>query len=192
MDPLADERASLEPGEPLVWAERPHTGVPSRARLPQVIRGVLGLLVIVGFFLVSCLPLWPGGFAGFVLGFFLVAAVVYCFWLVAAPAVAQRAAQRTVYAVTDRRAFIREDWPFRRLRSFTAADFSDPQVTPALPGRGTVVFVNRKLPWWQRSAGGGYQIEAFFGIPDAQRVAEAIDKLKAGATSAATPSGEDG
>ncbi len=192
MEPLEDARASLAPDETLVWAERPHPAILARARLPQVIRGVLGLLVIGGFLWFSFLPNWPGGFAGLVLGGFLVAAVVYCFWLVAAPAVARPAAGRMVYAVTDRRVFIREDWPFRRLRSFTSADLCDPQVTPALPGRGTVVFVDRKLPWWQRRAGGAYQIEAFFGIPDAQRVAEAIDRLRAGADPAAWPPGEDG
>ena len=44
----------------------------------------------------------------------------------------------------------------------------------------SVVFVNHKLPWWRRSAGGSTLIEAFYGIPDAQRVAERIEALKTG------------
>ena len=191
-DPLEDARQSLEPDEILIWAERPDPQVLARSKLPQLIRGALGVAVIAGFLWFSFLPYWPGGLAGVVLGVFVASTALYCLWLIAAPAVARRAAGRMVYAVTDRRVFIREDWPFRRLRSIAPDELDDPQVSPALPGRGIVVFLNRKLPWWQRSAGGGYRMEAFFGIADAQRVAEAIDKLRAGRSPETWPPGEDG
>ena len=45
-------------------------------------------------------------------------------------------------------------------------------------GEGAVIFIERKLPWWQRSAGGSYQIEGFFGIGDAPQVAAEIERLK--------------
>lgn len=171
-------RALLAPGEQLVWAERPAAQVLARSRVPQVIRGLLGLAVIGAFFWMSFLPLWPGGGLGLLLALFLAAAVLYCLWLTAAPLLARRAAAHTLYAVTDRRVIIQEAWPLRRLRSFQPAELDDPQVSPAAAGLGSVVFVSRKLPWWQRSAGGGYRIEAFYGIAEAQRVAEAIGRLR--------------
>ena len=51
-------------------------------------------------------------------------------------------------------------------------------MVPGLEGRGTVVFVNRKKPWWWRSAGGSYQIEAFFDIAEAEKVAAHIADLR--------------
>jgi len=51
-------------------------------------------------------------------------------------------------------------------------------VVPGEGGLGTVVFISRKKPWWRRSAGGSYQIEAFFGIAEAARVGELIAELK--------------
>jgi len=177
-DPLDDARLSLEPGETLVWAERPHPGILARSKLPQVIRGVLGFAVICAFLWFSFLPNWPEGLRAVIFGAFVLGGLGYSLWLIAAPVVARAAAARSVYAVTDRRLFIRQDWPFRRLRSFAPGELDETQVVPALPGYGIVVFINHKLPWWRRSAGGSTRIEAFFGIPDAQRVAEQIDALK--------------
>jgi len=182
-DPLAAARAALEPGETLVWADRPDPRALARARLPQLIRGLLGLAVIAGFLWLSFAPNWPGGLRGVLFAVFLAVVTLYSLWLLAAPLVARQAAGRTVYAVTDRRLLVLEDWPFRRQRAFAPAELDDTLVAPAAPGppaggRGNVVFIHRKLPWWQRSAGGGYRIEAFYGIAEAQRVAERIDALK--------------
>lgn len=177
-DPLSDARALLAPGEDLIWADRPGAEALARAKLPQVIRGGLGLAVISGFLWISFIPNWPGGLGGLLLAVLLAVAVFYCFWLLAAPQVARRAAPQTVYAVTDRRVLVGETWPFRRLASFAPAELDDPQVVPGEGGRGTVVFIHRKKPWWQRSAGGSYRIEAFFGIAEAERVAELIAALR--------------
>jgi hypothetical protein len=192
-DPLEAARAVLAPGETLVWADRPHPRALARAQLPQAIRGALGLAVIGGFLWLSFLPNWPGGLRGLLLAGFLLAAALYALWLLAAPLVARAAAGRTVYAVTDRRVLTLEDWPFRRLRAFTAAELDETMVVPAeVPGEadgGSVAFIHRKRPWWRRSAGGSYQIEAFYGIAEARRVAGRIDALKAAA--AAPPPDED-
>jgi hypothetical protein len=177
-DPLAAARALLQPGEQLVWADRPGADALVRAKLPQVIRGGLGLAVIAGFLWLSFLPNWPGGANGLLLAVLLVVAVLYALWLLAAPLVARRAVATTVYAVTDRRVVVGESWPFRRLASFTPAELDAPQVMPGEGGRGTVVFISRKKPWWRRSAGGSYQIEAFFGIAEAARVGELIAELR--------------
>lgn len=181
-NPLDVARAALLPGETLLWADRPDPRVLARARLPQTIRGVLGLVVIGGFLWLSFVPDWPGGLRGLLFGLFIAAALAYALWLAAAPLFAPRAAANTVYAVTDRRVLVLADWPRRRWQAFGPADLDDTLVAPALPGLGTVVFVNRKLPWWQRGLGNNYRIEAFFGIPDAQEVAARIDALKAGET----------
>lgn len=177
-DPLSDARALLAPGEQLVWADRPGADDLARAKLPQVIRGGLGLAVIAGFLWLSFIPNWPGGLGGLLLAVLLAVAVLYCAWLLAAPQVARRAAPQTVYAVTDRRVLVGETWPFSRLASFAPAELDDPQVIAGEGGRGTVVFVNRKKPWWWRSAGGSYQIEAFFGIAEAARVGALIAALR--------------
>src|SRR3546814_11667948 len=60
-DLLDAARRALEPGETLVWADRPDPQALARSRLPQVIRGVLGLAVIATFLWLSFLPNWPGG-----------------------------------------------------------------------------------------------------------------------------------
>jgi hypothetical protein len=177
-DPLQAARALLQPGEELVWADRPGADELARAKLPHVIRGVLGLVVIAGFLWFSFIPHWPGSFGGLLLAILLAVAVLYCGWLLAAPQVARRAAPQTLYAVTDRRVLISESWPFRRLASFAAAELDEPQVIAGAGGRGTVVFISRTKPWWRRSAGGSYQIEAFFGIAEAARVGELIAELR--------------
>ena len=178
-DPLETARAALQPGETLLWADRPDPRVLARARLPQTIRGVLGLVVIGGFLWLSFIPDWPGGLRGLLFAIFIGAALLYALWLAAAPLLASRAAANTVYAVTDRRVLVLEHWPRQRRRAFGPADLDDTLVTTAAPGLGIVVFVNRKLAWWQRGLGNNYRIEAFFGIADAQAVAERIDALKA-------------
>jgi len=177
-DSLEAARALLAPGEELTWADRPGADALARAKLPQVIRGGLGLAVIAGFLWLSFLPNWPCGANGLLLAVILVVAVLYALWLLAAPLVARRAVATTVYAVTDRRVIVGENWPLRRLASFTPAELDAPQVVPGEGGRGTVVFISRKKPWWRRSAGGSYQIEAFFGIAEAARVGELIAELK--------------
>ncbi len=177
---LEEARALLAPDERLIWADRPDPQVLARAKLPQVIRGALGLVVIAGFFWLSFLPNWPDGGRGLLLALFVLVAALYCLWLLAAPLTARKAAAHTLYAVTDRRVLVLEAWPIRRLRSFTARELDEPLVSAAGPGLGTVVFQDRKLPWWQRSAGGGTRVEAFYGIPGAQQVAEEIDRLRGG------------
>ncbi|WP_340118342.1 hypothetical protein [Pelagibius sp. 7325] len=187
-DPLETARAALQPGEALLWADRPDPRVLARARLPHTIRGVLGLVVIGGFLWLSFIPDWPGGLRGLLFAIFIGAALLYALWLAAAPLFAQRAAANTVYAVTDRRVLVLEDWPRQRRRAFGPGDLDDTLVTPVAPGpMGIVVFVNRKLPWWQRGLGNNYRIEAFFGIADAPQVAARIDALKAGAKRADQP-----
>ena len=89
-DPLSAARALLQPGEDLVWADRPGADALARAKLPQVIRGVLGLAVIAGFLWLSFIPHWPGGLGGLLLALLLAAAVLYCLWLLAAPLVARQ------------------------------------------------------------------------------------------------------
>ena len=186
-DPLAAARRALAPGERLVWADRPDPQALARSRLPQFIRGVLALVVIGVFCWLTFVPYWPGGLRGVFLAVFLVLAMLYALWLLAAPLVARQAAGRTVYAVTNRRLLVLEDWPFRRWHTFLPAELDETRVVVGASGRGSVVFIHRKLPWWQRSAGGSYRIEAFYGIAEAQRVAERVEALRRGAE---TPPGQ--
>src|SRR3546814_10041756 len=57
-------------------------------------------------------------------------------WPLAGPLRAARGARHTVYAITDRRLFILELYPRRRLRSFAPAELEAPRVQDRGKGRG--------------------------------------------------------
>ena len=177
-DPLSVARQELEPGETLVWADRPRPDALARTKLPQVIRGTLGLAVIAGLHWYGYVPDFRASAENALMVAFLVAAGLYCLALVVAPQIAKGAAARTVYAVTSRRVMILSRWPFRGRRVFLPAELDEPRALAGASGEGAVVFIERKLPWWKRSAGGSYQIEAFYGIADAPRVAAEIARLR--------------
>ncbi|CAN0413846.1 unnamed protein product [Ectocarpus sp. 13 AM-2016] len=177
-DPLETARQALEPGETLVWADRPSPEAFARTKVPQVIRGVLGLAVIAGLHWYGYVPDWRIGGQHALLFGFLIAASAYCLVLIFSPNIAKISARSMVYAVTDRRIMILSLWPFRRSRVFLPGEIDAPRTMATEAGQGVVVFMEQKLPWWKRSAGGSYQIEAFYGIADAPMVAEAIEKLK--------------
>lgn len=177
-DPLYVARQELEPGETLVWADRPRPDALARTRLPQVIRGTLGLAVIAGLYWYGYIPDFRASAENALMFAFLVAAGLYCLALVMAPQMARVSARRMIYAVTNRRVMILSFWPFRSRRVFLPADLDEPRALADASGDGAVVFVERKLPWWKRSAGGSYQIEAFYGIADAPRVAAEIARLR--------------
>ncbi len=177
-DPLETARHVLEPGETLVWADRPGLHAYARTKFPQVIRGVLGLAVIAGLHWYGYVPDWRSGTENALLVGFLAAAGLYCIVLILAPNIARHAARRMVYAVTDRRVMILSFWPFYLERSFVPAELDEPRAMAGESGPGNVIFLERKLNWWRRSAGGSYQIEGFFGIADAPKVAAEIAKLK--------------
>ncbi|WP_422367737.1 hypothetical protein [Pelagibius sp.] len=177
-DPLEIARQALAPGETLIWADRPGLHAYARTKFPQVIRGVLGLAVIAGLHWYGYVPDWRSSTENALLFGFLAAAGLYCIVLVVAPNIARHAARSMVYAVTDRRVMILSFWPFRLERSFAPAELDEPRAMADEGGRGNVIFLERKLGWWRRSAGGSYQIEGFFGIADAPRVAAEIAKLR--------------
>lgn len=186
-NPLEVARAALEPGETLVWADRPAEQALARTKLPQVIRGVLGLAVIAGLHWYGYVPDWRQGGQNLLLFGFLAAAALYCMALIVAPNLARISARSMVYAVTDRRLMILSFWPFRSARFFALEELDTPRALANEAGQGSVVFIERKLPWWKRSAGGSYQIEGFYGIADAQRVVEEIEKLRTAPTAADHP-----
>ncbi|WP_420348982.1 hypothetical protein [Pelagibius sp.] len=177
-DPLTVARQELEPGEELIWADRPQPEVLARTKLPQVIRGTLGLAVIAGLHWYGYVPDFRASAESALLFAFLVAAALYCLALVVAPQVTKVSAGRMVYAVTSRRLMILSFWPFRSKRVFMPEDLDEPRALADDSGRGAAVFIERKLPWWKRSAGGSYQIEAFYGIADAPRVTAEIARLR--------------
>src|SRR3546814_4836273 len=78
--------------------------------------------------LVAAILVWnavAGGFAKLLDYLFVLAAIValcVAVWPLAGPLRAARGARHTVYAITDRRLFILELYPRRRLRSFAPAE----------------------------------------------------------------------
>ena len=105
-DPLETARRALEPGETLIWADRPSPEALARTKLPQVIRGVLGLAVIAALHWFGFVPDWRESGRNLLVLTFLIAAGLYCVFLIATPSLAKRSAATTVYAVTDRRLMI--------------------------------------------------------------------------------------
>ena len=183
-DPLETARRALEPGERLVWADRPDPRAFARTKLPSQIRGVLGLALIAVLHWYGLMPPWTGSLQSMLIYGFVVAAALFCVLLITIPSLARISARSMVYAVTDRRVICLGFWPFRLSRVFTAAQLDNPRVIANEQGWGSVLFVERKLPWWQHSAGGSYQIEGFYGVADAPQVAEAIERVIGGGDAA--------
>src|SRR3546814_1139975 len=69
-----------------------------------------------------------------------IVALCVAVWPLAGPLRAARGARHTVYAITDRRLFILELYPRRRLRSFAPAELEAPRVQDRGKGRGDVIF----------------------------------------------------
>src|SRR3546814_3565431 len=96
--------------------------------------------------LVAAILVWnavAGGFAKLLDYLFVLAAIValcVAVWPLAGPLRAARGARPTVYAITDRRLFILELYPRRRLRSFAPAELEAPRVQDRGKGRGDVIF----------------------------------------------------
>lgn len=179
-DPRETAQAALEPGERLVWV-----GQPDVASLAWRDFDLKHWLRSAPAAIVAVILLWQAlsGSAGRVLTWlYPLAAIVALFvavWPLIAPLRAARAARQTVYAITDRRLFIREASPRERLRSFPAEELEAPQWQDRGKGRGDVSFAP-VIEWEQTRQGQRTRLRqaTFFAVAEPQRVAGEIAKLR--------------
>jgi hypothetical protein len=157
-------QAQLEPGERLLWYGKPD---PKRQMLSSLIIMVFGI-PWTAFALV-----WTGAASGLFIGdrffgwqslfgLFGVPFVIVGFGMLASPYRTYRQAQRTVYAVTNRRAIIISGTRTRNIQSFGAADMDMIERRERASGKDDVLFATVRNPKNIRRVG-------FFGITDARR-----------------------
>ncbi len=158
-------QAQLEAGERLLWYGRPD---------PK--RQLLGSLVVLLFGIpwTAFALFWTAAASGLVWGemgfgwhslFALwgVPFVLVGFGMLGSPYWLYRKAQRTVYAITNRRALIISGTRTREIQSYTARDIGIIERSERANGKGDVMFAtaaSNKNP----------QRVGFTGIPDARRV----------------------
>lgn len=158
-------QAQLDAGERLLWYGRPD---PKR----QMMGGLV--LMLFGIPWTAFALFWTGAASGLIwgerpigwhslFGLFGVPFVLVGFGMLLSPYWAYRRAQRTVYAITNRRALIISGRFVRKIQSFAVPDIEIIERTERRNGKGDVMFatttVNRNT-----------QRIGFIGIPDARRV----------------------
>ena len=189
-DPRDTASTALEPGETLVWAGRPDAALLAWRQFD-----LKAFLLSTPAAIVAVILIWQAAAGGFshILDYLFVLAAIAAAFVAALPMVALlrivRRARSTVYAVTDRRIFILELFPRRRLRPFASADIETPRVRERGNGRGDVIF-GWGVELEQTRQGGRTRLReaTFFGIADPQQAAAQIAKLKSRAQKRRTAS----
>ena len=158
-------QAQLDAGERLLWHGRPD---PKR----QMLGGLA--VMLFGIPWTAFALFWTGAASGLIwgegslgwhslFGLFGVPFVLVGFGMLAAPYWAYRRAQRTVYAISSRRALIISGTFARKIQSFAAPDIGIIERTDRRNGKGDVMFatttVNRNI-----------QRIGFTGITEARHV----------------------
>jgi len=166
--------SQLESGERLLWSGSPSPGAMAMSGLPVSLFGV-------PFLAFACFWIWgawtgvtrgghaPGPFLFFPL--FGVPFVLVGLGLVAAPLFAYLGARQTVYAVTDKRAFILVGLGVKNVRSFYHADVGELTRFEKADGSGTLWFAKRLFT---TSSGVNTARIGFVGIPNVRQVEQLI------------------
>lgn len=158
-------QAQLEPGERLLWYGKPD---------PK--RSLLGSLAIMLFGIpwTAFAVFWTGAASGLIwgdgrpgwlslFGLFGVPFILVGLGMLTSPYWLYRKAQRTVYALTDRRAMIITGTRTRKIQSFAGHDIDLIERTERVDGKGDVMFATA-------TGNKSSQRIGFIGIPDARRV----------------------
>ncbi len=175
--PLAIARAEMVEGERLIWAE---TSLPSSARRRVLPVSLLGWLFLV----LTFAWLAKAAIASFwllIMGLpFMLAALALSFLPWWWPSVTRH----TIYAISDRRLLIIQNWPRRRVTSYGPGDIDVVERHERKDGSGDLIFrreEHQKLrhhhdPQGKRRV--GERAIGFFGVPDVRRLEEAVWALK--------------
>jgi hypothetical protein len=182
-DPRDIARRALQPGEHLVWADRPGPAAQPAWQLDRT-----SWLIAAAPFFAAVFLLWQVvDSAGTWTDFLFLAAGVLMLCIALSPLAALwravRRVQRTVYVITDRRLLVLPGGSGREARSFAPEELDDPAVRDRDDGRGDVIFAT--VPEIRQTRQGRQTRlaeAAFTDIADVQRVAREIAKLKSRAS----------
>ncbi|MGI9500107.1 MAG: hypothetical protein ACR2P3_08715 [Geminicoccaceae bacterium] len=182
--PLAIAKTEMVEGEQLIWAETPSAASVRRRTLPISLLGGLFLFLTLTWMAKAA----TASFWLLILGLaFLCAA----FALLLLPWWWPRITRHTVYAISDQRLLIIQEWPKRwqgwprrRVTSYGPDDIDVVERRERRDGSGDLIFrreAYRRLrhhhdPQGKRRV--GERVIGFFGVPDVRRLEEAILALK--------------
>ena len=164
----------MDSGERLLWSGAPSPAAAAMTALPASLFGIpfaaFACFWIWGAWSATSRGISHGPWALFPL--FGVPFVLVGVGIVAMPLWAYLGAQKTVYAVTDRRALIIGAGPMKGVQSFTRADIGDVSRVESANGSGSVFFATRLVTTRSGIANGGRI--GFVGIPDVRQVEQLI------------------
>jgi len=178
--PLTVMQREMQPGEKLVWADRPaNLGSFSRQSIPQAVFGVPFLGFALFWTYMASMPLRSGGGRGD-MGFFAYAFPLFGIpfilvgaGLVLSPLLVRWKARRTLYALSDRRVIVRDG--SGTVTSFPLDDLDDISRRDNGDGTGDLVFRREHV---RRSRGSHTKSHGFFGIAEPQRVEQAVARAR--------------
>lgn len=176
-DPLTLARAEMAEGERLIWADSPLPGSARWRVLPISLLGWLFLVLALAWMAKAAIA----SFWLLVMGLpFLLAAAAFAllpWWW-------PRMTRHTVYAISNRRILIIQNWPRRKISSYGPEDIDVVERRERKDGSGDIVFRReeyRKLRHHHEAANKrrvGERMIGFFGVADVRRLEDAIWALK--------------
>jgi hypothetical protein len=182
-DPQSALTPLLTDGEELLWYDQP---------APSAVQSSVWSSAIVGLVIISAAIAWTVMAVEespvFVVVGFAFASVGL--WLASAPIRQPIEARFIYYAITDKRLIVARLWPRKRVQSYAPADIKGINVQQADNGLSDVIFgktihIEKEYDGTDRQtsprAVKRTKVDAFFGIRDGARVADAISNLKSGA-----------
>ncbi len=169
----------LQSGERITWMEQPIPGRMARGSLGLVLFGIPWTAFAIFWVTMAATGVSkskaPGPFWAFPL--FGVPFILIGLGLLASPYWARRAALRSVYVLTDRRAIVfRAGWRGSvTVRSFEPAALTDLKREQCADGSGDLVFTQ---DWRRGSRGGSYATNVgFVAVRDVKNVEELVRAL---------------
>lgn len=175
--PLSIARSEMVEGERLIWAETSLAASARRRVLPVSLLGWLFLVLTLAWLAKAAIA----SFWLLVMGLpFLLAALALSLLPWWWPSVTRH----TIYAISDRRLLIIQNWLRRRVTSYGPEDIDVVERQERKDGSGDLVFrreEHRRLrhhhdPQGKRRV--GERAIGFFGVPDVRRLEEAVWALK--------------
>lgn len=158
-------QAQLEAGERLLWYGKPDPKRQLPGSLAVMIFGIPWTAFALFWTAAASGLIWSEGELGWhsLFGLFGVPFVLVGLGMLTSPYWVYRKAQRTVYALTNRRAMIITGTPARKIQSFAGPDIGLIERTERANGRGDVMFATI-------TGNKSIQRFGFTGIADARRV----------------------
>jgi hypothetical protein len=166
----------LKPGEVLVWWAQPQPKVFARRARPLLLYGIF----CTAFLIVLEANILRGSLGGrdepVPIGAMLICSGLYtCFR--SSPYWMRRTAMRTVYGITDRRAFVLEHrrGMITKRESFTADQLANIKQKVYSDGSGNLIFEQRiEYRWWRNTI--NFIRRGFFGLRNVREVEDKIQE----------------